>query len=240
MVVVLAAAAILYFSPTAETPEPQRPLASAPAAKPSVRYPVETVTPPGPLPELRESDGALVDALAELFGRDLENFFYLTDIIHRVVATIDNLPREHVSLRLMPVKPLAGGFLTTRRGEGLAISVENATRYRPYVRLMEAMPTEALIAVYKRFYPLFQKQYETLGYPGRYFNDRLVEAIDHMLEVPELRRPVLLSQPKVLYEFADPKLERLSAGQKMLLRMGPENVRKVKMKLREIRKTLVS
>jgi hypothetical protein len=44
----------------------------------------------------------------------------------------------------------------------------------------------------------------------------------------------------VLYEFADPKLERLSAGQKILLRMGRENALKMKAKLREIRETLVS
>jgi Protein of unknown function (DUF3014) len=67
-----------------------------------------------------------------------------------------------------------------------------------------------------------------------------VEVIDHLLEAPELHRPALLSQPKVLYEFADPKLEDLSAGQKILLRMGRENAVKMKAKLREIREALVS
>jgi hypothetical protein len=42
-------------------------------------------------------------------------------------------------------------------------------------------------------------------------------------------------QPKVLYEFADPALEALPSGQKILLRMGPENAARVKAKLREIR-----
>jgi len=88
-------------------------------------------------------------------------------------------------------------------------------------------------------YPLLQQDYEQLGYPGRYFNDRVVQVIDHLLNTPEVQAPVLLIQPKVLYEFADPKLEELSAGQKILVRIGHENAVKVKAKLREIRSALV-
>jgi hypothetical protein len=79
-----------------------------------------------------------------------------------------------------------------------------------------------------------------LGYPGTYFNDRVVEVIDHLIATPEIEGPLGLVQPKVLYEFADPKLEQLSAGQKILLRIGRANADKVKAKLREIRQALVS
>lgn len=241
LAVALVATAALYFWPKTERAQTQDPLVPAPAAEPAIQYPIEAVEPPAqPLPELAESDGAVSDALAELFGGDLEKFFNLRDIVQRVVATIDNLPREHVSLRLMPVKPLPGLFVTTGKGESLALSPENAARYRPYVRMVEAVPTAVLVAVYRRFYPLLQKQYENLGYPERYFNDRVVVVIDHLLAVPDVERPVLLTQPRVLYEFVDPKLEGLSAGQKVLVRMGRENVIKVKAKLREIREALVS
>jgi hypothetical protein len=50
--------------------------------------------------------------------------------------------------------------------------------------------------------------------------------------------PIDLTQPKVLYEFADPSLEQRSAGQKMLIRMGPVNESRVKAKLRDIRRSL--
>jgi hypothetical protein len=237
----LAGAVVWYFSlknsqrfqsPSLETPAPP---------PPAIRYPVRPSEQPAePLPTLSESDGAVRDALAALFGKDLEKIFNLQNIIHRIVATIDNLPRDSVPLRLMPVKPVPGIFVTTRVGEDLSISPKNSARYNPYVHLAEAVPTEALVAVYRRFYPLFQEQYEDLGYPGRYFNDRLIEVIDHLLEAPEPDQAVLLSQPGVLYQFSDPKLERLSAGQKILLRMGRENALKVKEKLREIRQALVS
>jgi Protein of unknown function (DUF3014) len=222
------------------TPPPQK--------EPAIRYPIEEARPAQehaagsdePLPALADSDKAMRDAAAKLFGQNLEKFFNLQDVIHRVVATVDNLPLEQAPLQLMPVKPVPGWLATTGEGEELRLSPENAARYRPYVRLAESVPAGPLVAVYVRFYPLFQEQYEKLGYPGKYFNDRLVQVIDHLLATPEVKGPVLLTQTNVLYQFADPNLERLSAGQKILLRMGAENAAKVKTKLKEIRSALVA
>jgi len=38
----------------------------------------------------------------------------------------------------------------------------------------------------------------------------------------------------IVYAFADPRLESMSAAQKNFLRMGPENVQTIQTKLREI------
>jgi hypothetical protein len=253
LVVVLGGAVVLYYRLNSEKSEPQvlHP-PPAPSAEPVIRHPIEAVPPPDestgeptaepaePLPALADSDGAMREALTGLFGRRLEKFFNLHGIIHRIVATVDNLPRDNLSAQLMPVKPVEGWLVTEGEGESLRVSPKNAARYAPYVRLAEAVPTRALVAVYVRFYPLFQQQYEELGYPGKYFNDRLVQVIDHLLAAPEVQGPVRLTQPKVLYQFADPELARLSDGQKILVRMGSENAAKVKAKLREIRSVLVA
>ena len=231
----------LYLWVMGEKPQSQALPEPAPEEQPAVRHPIENVGPPAQsLPALEESDAAVTDALAGLLGRKLDKFFNLQEIVRRVVASVDNLPRDHMSPRLMPVKPVTGRLITTGTGEGLALSPENAARYRLYMQLAAAVPAEKLVAIYARFYPLFQQQYENLGYPGKYFNDRVVEVIEHLLAAPDVQEPVQLIQPRVLYEFADPKLEGLSVGQKTLVRMGAENSTKVKAKLREIREALVS
>ena len=86
---------------------------------------------------------------------------------------------------------------------------------------------------------MFQRAYEDLGYPQKSFNDRLVAVIDHLLQTPRVPRPLALVRPKVFWEFADPNLEALSAGQKLMLRLGPENQTIVERKLRELR-TLIT
>ena len=181
---------------------------------------------------VRESLAGLWDA------KTLEQFFNLKDFVRRVVATIDNLPRAKVALRLVPVKPVPGVFAVTGTDAGMTVSPANSARYAAYVALFEAADSKKLTATYVRFYPLFQQAYRELGYPQGYFNDRLVEVIDHLLAAPELKAPVRLVRPKVFYLYADPELEGRSAGQKIMMRMGAENAARVKAKLRELRAEL--
>ena len=115
----------------------------------------------------------------------------------------------------------------------------NFERYKPMVQILGSMDTKTLVATYTRYYPLFQEAYESLGHPPEYFNDRLIEVIDHLLATPELQGPIKLAQPNVQYEYADPAIESRSAGQKALIRMGTENAKAVKDKLRELRAELV-
>ena len=155
------------------------------------------------------------------------------------VVTIDNLPRKGGASRMSPVRPVTGAFAVAAGNSGVAIAPDNALRYRPYLVAMEGVEAKRLVSTYVRMYPLFQKAYEELGYPNAYFNDRLVEAIDDMLAAPDVSAPALV-QPKVLYQFADPALEDRSAGQKIMIRMGPDNAARVKEKLRAIRKEIVA
>jgi len=248
VVALIGVAAIVYYHWFREeaAPQPQPPAQPVetkpmPETKPApkIQYPVEEQAGEKPLPTLGESDSAMREALESLFGRSVfAKYFFLDEIIRRIVVTVDNLPREKVSQRLMPVKPVQGKFLVTGAEENAVINPANYARYKPYVQLAETVDVKKLVAVYVHFYPLFQQAYKDLGYPNGYFNDRLIEVIDHLLAAPDVKGPVKLVQPKVFYEFADPGLEALSAGQKIMIRMGPENSAKIKAKLKEYRREL--
>ena len=55
------------------------------------------------------------------------------------------------------------------------------------------------------------------------------------IRTPQITGPIELVRPNVMYVFADPKLEALPAGQKLLIRMGADNATVVKAKLMELR-----
>ncbi len=226
-------------------PEISQQVARPPAPKPApvapvIRHPLESAAEQLPLPALEQSDAPLLKALGELLGDKWLALFFTDSVIHRVVATVDNLPRRHLPSGVIPLKRAPKAFLVTGKEDSLAISPRNAARYGRYIQLARALDAAKLVAVYVQFYPLFQRAYEELGYPKAYFNDRLVEAIDDLLAAPELKEPIGLAQPGVLYEFADATLESRSAGQKIMIRMGRNNAVHVKAKLREIRKLLTS
>lgn len=243
--VVIGAGAVYYFKvlkpeqqPAEEVPAAaSAPVEPAPAPEPE-HHPLPTVAEPEakPLPPLNESDPAVTEALAEVVGKKaVEQFLVPERVIRNFVVTVDNLPRHKVAEQMRPVKPTGGKTLVVANGDTITLSSENFARYAPLVRLIEKTDIQQIGALYLRFYPLMQQAYEDLGYPGQYFNDRLVEVIDHLLQTPDLRGPIELKQGRVFYEYADPDLESRSAGQKLLLRMGSSNAAIIKNKLRELR-----
>lgn len=221
--------------PVAKVEAPPAP-AAAPA-EPEIEHPIAQAEPPAPLPALADSDAAIRKSLAGAVGEKmLAEFLIASGIVRKIVATVDNLPRPKLSQKILPVRPASGHFIVAGSGDDAVIAVDNAARYAPYVKAAEAIDTKKLVAVYVRFHPLFQQAYRELGYPKAYFNDRLVQVIDHLLLTPEIKGPIRVAQPKVLYEFADPELESRSAGQKLLMRIGVDNAQRIKAKLREIRR----
>jgi hypothetical protein len=224
-------APVASSAPAAET--------SAPAqAKPEpAQQPEATaVEPAKALPSLEHSDALMRDNVSGLVGRKaFATMVHPTELVRRIVATVDNLPRETAPRRVMPLEPVPGAFGVSGAGDEVTLTAENAQRYSAYVRVFEMLDARSLAQRYAESYPLFQRAYAELGFPDSRFHDRLLEAIDDMLEAPVPAGPVKLIRPKVFYKFADPELEGLSAGQKIMLRMGAENAAKVKAKLREIR-----
>ncbi|CAG1009586.1 hypothetical protein BURK1_03681 [Burkholderiales bacterium] len=215
------------------TPPPDAPAA---AAEPEIQYPIDSSATTEPMPELANSDEPLGLGLATAMESDaIARYMVSQDFARRFVITVDNLARKTYSQRLSPFKPAPGAFAVAGTGDRMTISAQNPARYTPLVRVFEAVNSEKLVALYVRFYPLFQEAYREQGYPNAYFNDRLVQVLDMMIATREMPGQLALTQPKVLYEFADPALEALPAGQKILLRIGPENAARVKSKLREIR-----
>jgi hypothetical protein len=176
------------------------------------------------------------DRIAALVGAPrFESLFVTDDIVRRIVATVDNLPRQKVAMQLSPAKPPAGSFVTVGGEDHPVLSAANFARYAPWIELIDALDPDATFELYRRLYPQFQAAYESLGNPDGYFNDRVIEVIDHLLAMPEPPETIALTRPNVLYQFADPALEAESAGRKLLLRMGPGNAARVKMKLRDMR-----
>jgi hypothetical protein len=233
-----------YSSAPAPAPQPQA-VAPKPAAPPApaIQHPIPSATEQQapPLPPLDKSDSLVQDSLIGLLGKSaVAKFLVPHHIIRDVVVTVDNVPRRKVAAELRPVQPTAGDTAVDQQGGSTFLSEQNYARYTPFIDVVRSVDPKALAAIYFRLYPLFQQAYENLGYPGKYFNDRMVQAIDSLLATPDVQGPIALVRPKVFYQFADPKLEALPAGQKVLIRMGPQNAAIVKEKLQQFRAAITA
>ena len=194
-----------------------------------------------PLPTLTDSDAPLRDALSPVVGASaVKDYLLPENIIRHLVVTIDNLLRQKVAVEKRPVAPTPGSFVAEGDEQHAVLSPQNYARYQPLVAVIDKLDVRRIVPVYVHFYPLFQQAYQDLGYPNGYFNDRLVQVIDSLLATPQPRQPIELVRPNVMYQFADPALESRPAGQKLLIRMGPENAAAVTAKLRELRSAITA
>lgn len=216
--------------PVAETPAP--PPSRAAEAPP----PARTL----PLPPLDESDPEVLGGLTELLGQDAVMKHLVPErLVRNIVVTIDNIPREKMALNQRPVQPTPGDFVTTGEESAVMLAPANYERYEPFVALVSNVDAKTLVSFYRGLEPLFQEAYEDLGHPDASFTARLNEVIEHLLQTPTPRGEIALVQPGVLYKYADERLEKLSAGQKLLIRMGVNNATVIKGKLREIQAELL-
>ena len=219
---------VVQFESATETVQIS-PVEKEPEADTGPRYPVPEYKTPVDrelvrLPALDNSDAFFLLEVAQTFDPALEALLVREAVIDRIVATVDSLPRKQIPTAIRPVGQLAMSFHPEFGNSAITLGAGSYSRFNMHANLIGNANVDEMYDTYRRFYPLFQSAYRRLGYPDAYFNDRLVEVIDHLLATPMPDGPIVLKRSKVLYEFADPDLESLSSGQKLMLRMGPDNV----------------
>lgn len=232
-------------TPAAITPAPSNASAAGDASE-VIQHPIEQAG-TGPasastaaLPPLNGSDDSVVSALQALTGgSDLSALLMQPQVVQRIVATVDALPRRGLNMVMLPVHTPKGSFATQDADGSTVMAAQNDARYAPYMQLVQSTDPDKLVGWYVHAYPLFQQAYRQLGYPKGYFNDRLIVAIDNLLAAPDLAQRPTLVLSNGYYRYADPKLESLSAGQRAMLRVGQDNASELKARLREIRARLI-
>ncbi len=248
-------------TPPAETPasdEPQQAAADQADAEPDPEAEPDSDSEAEPesspemaeesLPSLDNSDAPLRQSVErEVAANRFEELFIPESMIRHFVVTIDNMTRQKLPEKYDFTRPVSGSFKVRELEDDsdtdearYQLDPANYDRYKRYIVFAESVDLDRLVAIYQRYYPLFQEAYEELGFPDRYFNDRFVEVIDHLLDTPRVEPPIELVRPKVFYEFADPQLEALSAGRKLLIRVGPDNAARIKNRLQALRDRLTS
>jgi len=184
---------------------------------------------------MEESDKVLRDFLGDISSDPrLSEWMRMDHIIKSFVAAVDNIanglsPRKQVNF----FEP-KGEFLAEKKGEHYIIDEDSYKRYDPVANVFDSINTNESVILYHRFKPLIQKAYEELGYPDKDFDNTLKRAIKELLAVPVLEEEIVLISKLKSFELYDSELEGLSQAQKHLFRMGPENIRKIQQKLREL------
>lgn len=138
-------------------------------------------------------------------------------------------------MRPLDSEPLTAALADS---DSLAWTPANAQRYTGMVSALASVPPEQAAARHGRYYPLFQQAWEELGENEPFFNDRLIDVIDHLLATPEVELPFEVIPFEGRLHFADEALQGESWGRKLLVRMGTEQSGRIKEWLRSFRNAI--
>ena len=214
---------------TAAPPQPQ--------AKPADAVQVRQDTAPIPLPPLEATDGLVRELVGGLSSHPVVAAWLATDrlISSFVVVTGRIADGKTPVAELKAIGPVAPFRARTARDGTVTMDPSSYRRYDRYAQAVAAIDATGAARVYQTLKPRVDEADRNFGGPGN-LDPELERAIGELLKVPLVDGDIALkpSGTGIGYAFADERLEGLSGAQKQLLRMGPQNVRAIQGKLREI------
>jgi len=216
-----------------------------------------------PLPSLNESDDWLKLKLPEITWRkELLTLVVDDDMVRRFVVFTDNFSQGIIAYEHSPfVLPKVKFTPKTDRVNFHAVTQEQGTspdviqgsmqgkqnvwqwdessskRFSLYIDLLRSMDSDSLVQWYADIKPLIDEAYKELGYEDD-FTRTLQDAITRVLDMELPKSSMALIQPSVTYKFANPTLEALPDTDKLLLRLGKENLLVIKSVLLELHEKL--
>jgi len=213
-------------------PEPE------PDAEPVAQEPPAAPAPP-PLPSPEESDSLLLAALAEVGLGQSSQRLKSEQPLQDSAALVDAAGRGYL-LRKHLDTGVEGAFAVEKTGGQIFMAEEGYRRYDDIARSLASIDTAVAVERFHSLRPLFERAYDKLGMDTDDFDNAVIRTLDQVLATPVIDEPIALQRKSVLYTYADPELEGLTGLQKQLLRMGPENLRRIKEQARRLRAGLLA
>lgn len=237
LVLVIAAAVLVWWLTTRRsTPEPVE--MAAPASPPS-SLPLAAAPRTTTLPPLGELDPAFRELVRALTSSALvERWLATTDLARQTAALVHGAATGRTPLRLLsPLRP-GGAFQVLERSGRTVIAPASHARFNAMADVIVSVDPRAVAEAYRTLIPRLEDAHDELGAPETSFDASFTRVLTQLIDTPVPDGPIAVVPRGGLYVFADPSLESLTSAQKLLLRSGPDNARRIQQRLRELREAL--
>ncbi len=187
------------------------------------------------LPPLDETDPVVRDQVTAIStDAAIARWLTTSDLVRNVTRVVQAIAEDRGVARHLEVLRPSQPFAVQQSGGRTTIDPRSYRRYDAMAAAIGSLDPGASAKLYSIFRPRLAEAYGELGFPNTPFDSTLEDALVTLVSTPVPDGPIDVVPKGGTYAFADPRLEALAPAQKQLLRMGPENARAVKAKLREI------
>lgn len=220
--------------------EPTAPAAdTAPAPSQRADSPRRALPDTFELPPLEASDSVIRVVAGELSSQSAwASWLVPDDLVRRFVGSVVSVSTgSRPASRLAFMKPDESFAVRGSQGD----TVIDPASYRRYDRLtavFAGLDPEGTARLYRRLHPLFEEVHRELGFEEGTFDDAMARAMGNVLAVEVPDGPLEVVRDETVWDFRDPEIEGRSAVARQLVRMGPENARRIQAKVRELARAL--
>lgn len=192
-----------------------------------------------PLPTLADSDVEIRTAAIKL-SAGLSEWLMTDQLLRKLVVMVNDFAQNLRPYRHFKFFKLAKPFTVSKDEQGMYIDKASYQRYDRLAAAVNALDVDGAMKLFQRYRPLIQQVFDEFGYPDNHrLEDIFVKALANIMQAPIVDGKIRVYRPTVRYKFTDAALEKLNPVQKQLLRMGPENTRKIQNKCRQLLEKLV-
>ena len=198
------------------------------------------------LPPLENSDSFVRESLTGLSDTAIWRSWLKTpQPVRKFAQFAENLSRGKVPHKYFQFLKPSGAFsVRSEGGDQYYLDPAGYKRYDAIARTIDSLDAEQVVSVYTTLEPLLDTAWSELkpqqaANSSHDFDNILLAAIKKVRSAPVIHKRIQLTRPSVMYQYADPRLEKLNAVSKQMLRMGPKNTRLIQKKLDDIEQRLL-
>jgi hypothetical protein len=193
------------------------------------------------LPGLDSLDPALRDLVRGLTSSPLvERWLSGSNLTRQIAALVEGAASASgtTPMRLLaPLRP-PGTFQVVSRQGRTSIAPESYARFDGLTAVVTSVDAHTFAEAYHTLLPRLEDARAELGIAEGSFDESFRRVLNRLIELRIPDGPVPVVPRGGVYAFADPRLEALSPAEKLLLRGGPDNARRIQQRLREVRDAL--
>ena len=183
---------------------------------------------------LENSDESFQTAIKRA-SENLRKWFLAKNVIKKFIVIINDLSQNQILYKHRTFLKPPGKITVKIDAKGLYLAKQSYSRYNPLATAIEAIDVQTGLDLYIVFKPLFEKVYKEFSYPAQYrLDDIFLKAAANVIDAPIVTSRIALVKHTISYKYADKKLESLNDVEKLMIRMGPENTKKIQAKLRQL------
>jgi Protein of unknown function (DUF3014) len=187
------------------------------------------------VPPLDQSDAFVRDLVRALSSHPVIASWLTSDqLIRNFAVSVRNVAEGDTPARHLKTIAPARSFQVRRERGAIYIDETSYARFDGHAAAVSGLDPKQTAELYRLLKPRIEEAYREVAGPGADFERDLRVALTSVLDTPVVDRPIELTTRVAGYDYADPSLQSLSPSQQQLLRMGPNNARRIQQSLRAI------